>query len=143
MVPFLHTCSFTSTHWLQAFEVLQQKLPKSRLPDNKYELHCFHWDWEWEHYEHSIFTKTFATLGLQIWTPNIVVQSSNQETEKKYWTNSRHLYIYFYLFPPVELKMQKELSRTHSIRIFRKLWSTCRYHVSLKMGYTCQMNYSL
>lgn len=52
--------------------------------------------------------KTFATLGFQILTPNILVQFFSQERENKYWTNSKYLYVYLCAFLPIDLKTQKE-----------------------------------
>lgn len=64
------------------FKSCDKELTKTRSPKNKYELHCFHWYQEYKHYEYSVFKKSFATLRLRILTPNIPLQSSNQETEK-------------------------------------------------------------
>lgn len=78
-------CNSTSTGWIQAFEALQQWFTESMLPANKYIwTTLFPLGLEWKHNEHLVLRKMFSTLGNQILTGNILVQSPSKEI---YWTN--------------------------------------------------------
>lgn len=86
--------------------------------------------------------KTFATLGFKILTPNTLVQSFSQEDDKK----KIELTVNIFTFISVhflQYNWKHKSFPAHIQLVLLGKWDLLADISSLKLGYTCQMNYSL